>query len=154
MAVCWPTAGTVDGDRVLPIVSMYHANAWGQPYAAVMAGADLLLPDRFLQAAPLVDMIEQHRPTIAAAVPTIWNDVLHFLRRQSRSVTSRRCERWGAAVRPVPLGMMKEYEEKHGWSIHQGWGMTETSPLAALATPAAGRHRRGVLGTSRISQGG
>ena len=66
--------GLLDGDRVLPIVSMFHANAWGQPYAAVMAGADLLLPDRYLQAEPLVEMIELNRPTVAAAVPTIWNE--------------------------------------------------------------------------------
>ena len=80
MAVCAANnIGLVDGDRVLPVVPMFHANAWGQPYAAVMAGADLLLPDRFLQAEPLVEMIEQQRPTIAAAVPTILNDVLQYL---------------------------------------------------------------------------
>ena len=80
MAVCMAnTVGLADGDRVLPVVTMFHANAWGTPYAAVMAGADLLMPDRFLQAEPLVDMIEQLRPTIAAAVPTIWNDVLQYL---------------------------------------------------------------------------
>jgi fatty-acyl-CoA synthase len=80
MSICAANGvGIVDGDRVLPIVPMFHANAWGQPYAAVMAGADLLLPDRYLQAAPLVDMIEARRPTVAAAVPTIWNDVLQFL---------------------------------------------------------------------------
>ncbi len=59
MSVCAANSiGIVDGDRTLPVVSMYHANAWGQPYAAVMAGADLLLPDRYLQAEPLVEMIE------------------------------------------------------------------------------------------------
>src|SRR4030081_2386852 len=66
-------------DRVLPIVPMFHANAWGVPYAAVMAGADLVLPDRHLDAKSLVDMIETLRPTIAGAVPTIWNDVMHYL---------------------------------------------------------------------------
>src|SRR5436305_7997340 len=80
MSVCTANGlGLRDGDRVLPIVPMFHANAWGQPYAAVMAGADLLLPDRYLQAPRLVEMIEQHRPTVAAAVPTIWNDVLQYL---------------------------------------------------------------------------
>jgi fatty-acyl-CoA synthase len=80
MSICAANVlGVADGDRALPIVPMFHANAWGTPYAAMMAGADLLMPDRFLQAAPLVDMIEQRRPTIAAAVPTIWNDVLQYL---------------------------------------------------------------------------
>jgi fatty-acyl-CoA synthase len=126
--------GLVDGDRVLTIVPMFHANAWGQPYAAVMAGADLVLPDRFLQAEPLVDMIELHRPTIAAAVPTIWNDVLQYLHANSdRDISSLRMVACGGSA--VPLGMMKEYEERYGVLIRQAWGMTETSPLAALAAP-------------------
>jgi fatty-acyl-CoA synthase len=135
MAICAANAvGLSDGDRVLPIVPMFHANAWGQPYAAVMAGADLLMPDRYLQAEPLVDMIEQHRPTIAAAVPTIWNDVLQFLHTHpDRDISSLRTVTCGGSA--VPLGMMKEYEQQHGVVIRQGWGMTETSPLAALATP-------------------
>lgn len=135
MAVCSANAvGLADGDRVLPIVPMFHANAWGQPYAALLAGADLLLPDRFLQAEPLVEMIERHRPTIAAAVPTIWNDVLHYLHANpSRDISSLRLVPCGGSA--VPLGMMKEFEERHGVVIRQGWGMTETSPLAALATP-------------------
>lgn len=135
MAVCAANnIGIVDGDRVLPVVPMFHANAWGQPYAAVMAGADLLLPDRFLQAAPLVEMIERHRPTVAAAVPTIWNDVLTYLHANpGRDISSLRTVCCGGSA--VPLGMMKEYQERYGVVIRQGWGMTETSPLAAIATP-------------------
>jgi fatty-acyl-CoA synthase len=135
MAVCAANAlGIADGDRVLPIVPMFHANAWGQPYAAVMAGADLLMPDRYLQAAPLVDMIERHRPTISAAVPTIWNDVLQYMKANpGRDISSLRLVTCGGSA--VPLGMMKEYEKTYGVHIRQGWGMTETSPLAALATP-------------------
>ena len=126
--------GLVDGDRVLPVVPMFHANAWGQPYAAVMAGADLLLPDRYLQAEPLVDMIELHRPTVAAAVPTIWNDVLQYLHAHpDRDISSLKTVCCGGSA--VPLGMMKEYEQHYGVVILQGWGMTETSPLAAIATP-------------------
>ena len=135
MAVCAANnIGLVEGDRVLPVVPMFHANAWGQPYAAVMAGADLLLPDRFLQAEPLVDMIEQQRPTIAAAVPTIWNDVLQYLHANpGKDISSLKTVCCGGSA--VPLSMMKEYEEHYGVVIRQGWGMTETSPLAALATP-------------------
>ena len=135
MSVCAANSiGLVDGDRVLPIASMFHANAWGQPYAAVMAGADLLLPDKFLQAEPLVDMIELHRPTVAAAVPTIWNDVLQYLHANpGRDISSLRMVTCGGSA--VPLGMMKEYEQHFGVLIRQAWGMTETSPLAALAAP-------------------
>jgi fatty-acyl-CoA synthase len=135
MAVCAANAiGLVDGDRALPIVPMFHANAWGMPYAALMAGADLLLPDRFLQAPRLVDMIEERRPTIAGAVPTIWNDVLQFLdANPGRDISSLRLVACGGSA--VPLGMMKKFEQQYGVHIRQGWGMTETSPLAALATP-------------------
>jgi fatty-acyl-CoA synthase len=135
MALCASNSiGLADGDRVLPIVPMFHANAWGTTYAALMAGADLLMPDRFLQAEPLVDMIERQRPTIAAAVPTIWNDVLQYLHANpDRDISSLRIVPCGGSA--VSLGMMKEYEERHGVVIRQGWGMTETSPLASLATP-------------------
>jgi fatty-acyl-CoA synthase len=136
MAVCW-SVPYADGDRALPIVPMFHANAWGHAYAALMAGADLLMPDRFLQCAPLVDLIEKHRPTIAAAVPTIWNDVLHFLdAHPDRDVSSLRFVGSGGSA--VPLSLMKAFEENHGISIYQGWGMTESSPLVALAKPPAG----------------
>ena len=135
MAVCGANnIGLVDGDRVLVVVPMFHANAWGQPYASMMAGADLVLPDRFLQAAPLVDMIERHRPTASAAVPTIWNDVLKYLNANpEKDVSSLRTVCCGGSA--VPLAMMKEYQERYGVVIRQGWGMTETSPLAAIATP-------------------
>lgn len=135
MSVCSANAiGLVDGDRVLPIASMFHANAWGQPYAAVMAGADLLLPDKYLQAEPLVDMIELQRPTVAAAVPTIWNDVLQYLHANpGRDISSLRMVACGGSA--VPLAMMKEFEQHFGVLIRQAWGMTETSPLAALAAP-------------------
>ena len=74
-AVCF-----TERDRVLPVVPMFHANAWGIPYAAWMAGADLIMPNRFLQAEPLARLIEEEQPTCAGAVPTIWTDVLHYAR--------------------------------------------------------------------------
>jgi fatty-acyl-CoA synthase len=124
----------VAGDRILPIVPMFHANAWGLPYHALMAGADLLMPDRFLQGDRLIDMIEARRPTIAGAVPTIWNDVLQCLgAHPGRDISSLRTVVCGGSA--VPLTMMKEYQEKYGVPIRQGWGMTETSPLAAVAWP-------------------
>ena len=69
------TLGIGAEDSVLPIVPMFHANAWGLPYAALMAGADLVLTDRFLDAKSIIDLIETQRPTWPGAVPTIWNDV-------------------------------------------------------------------------------
>ncbi|MBV9872849.1 MAG: long-chain fatty acid--CoA ligase [Frankiaceae bacterium] len=138
LAVC-----TVNGmgigadDRVLPIVPMFHANAWGLPYAAFMSGADLVMPDRFLQAEPLVGLIESEKVTLTAAVPTIFNDVLQFLRANSgHDVSSIRNVLCGGSA--VPRALIKAYDEEFGIQIVQGWGMTETSPLAAAAWPPAG----------------
>ena len=120
-------------DTVLAIVPMFHANAWGLPYAAMMAGAQLLLPDRFLQAAPLVEMIEAASPTMAGAVPTIWTDVLHYLRdNPGHDVSSLKMVACGGSA--VPRSLMTAYDEL-GVRIVQAWGMTETSPLAAVALP-------------------
>ena len=135
MAQCSANSLTLrSGDRMLPIVPMFHANAWGLPYAAVMAGADLLMPDRFMTAERLVDLIETHRATIAGAVPTIWNDVLQFLTEHTdRDISSLRAVACGGSA--VPLAMMKEYQERFDVPIRQAWGMTETSPVAAVAWP-------------------
>jgi fatty-acyl-CoA synthase len=137
MAICSGNGlGLVDGDRVLPIVPMFHANAWGLPYAAVMAGADLLMPDRFLQADRLVEMIVSARPTVAGAVPTIWNDILRNLQSNpSRDISSLRTVVCGGSA--VPLALMTAFEDRFGISIRQAWGMTETSPVAAIAWPPA-----------------
>jgi fatty-acyl-CoA synthase len=135
MAVCTANALSVQaGDRILPIVPMFHANAWGLAYAAPMAGADLLLPDRFLQAERLVEMIEQRHPTIAGAVPTIWNDVLHYLHRNpGRDISSLRLVPCGGSA--VPHALMQGFQDTYGVPLRQAWGMTETSPLAAVAWP-------------------
>jgi fatty-acyl-CoA synthase len=124
-------------DSVLTIVPMFHANAWGQPYAALMAGADLVLPDRFMDAKSLIDLIETQRPTVAGAVPTIWNDVLNCLdKAPGRDISSLRVVACGGSA--VPLSLMKTFQDKYGVYILQAWGMTETSPLATVARTPAG----------------
>ena len=72
------TFGLTERDRILPIVPMFHANAWGQPYAGWMAGADILMPDRYLQGEPLCRFITAEKPTLTAGVPTIGSDVLRY----------------------------------------------------------------------------
>ena len=125
------------GDCLLPIVPMFHANAWGLPYAALMAGADLVLPDCHLDAKSLVDMIEKLRPTVAGAVPTIWNDVMHYLdNNPGHDVSSLRLVACGGSA--VPVSLMRTFEDKHGVQIRQLWGMTETSPMATMAWPPPG----------------
>ncbi|MCV7224598.1 long-chain fatty acid--CoA ligase [Mycolicibacterium komossense] len=122
------------GDSVLPIVPMFHANAWGLPYGTMMAGADLVLPDRFMDAKSLIQLIETQRPTVAGAVPTIWNDVMNCLEKDpGRDISSLRMVACGGSA--VPVSLMQTFEERHGVQIRQLWGMTETSPLATLAWP-------------------
>jgi fatty-acyl-CoA synthase len=123
-------------DRVLPVVPMFHANAWGLPYAAVMAGASLIMPDRFLQPEPLVRLIEAERPTVAGAVPTIWNALLQHVRSQGGDLSSLRVVPCGGSA--VPLALMQAYEKELGVYILQAWGMTETSPLGSVAHAPVG----------------
>jgi fatty-acyl-CoA synthase len=138
MAVCSGNGlGLSFDDKALSIVPMFHANAWGLPYAALMAGADLVLPDRFMDAKSMVYLIETQRPTVAGAVPTIWNDVMHFLDREpGHDISSLRLVACGGSA--VPVSLMQTFEDKHGVQIRQLWGMTETSPMATLAWPAPG----------------
>jgi fatty-acyl-CoA synthase len=128
--------GLSDRDKVLPVVPMFHANAWGLPYAAVMAGAELLMPDRFLQPAPLAAMIEAERPTLAGAVPTIWNGLLQYVRASGGDLSSLRLVPCGGSA--VPHALLEAYEKELGVTIVQAWGMTETSPLGSVARPPAG----------------
>jgi fatty-acyl-CoA synthase len=128
--------GLTENDRVLPIVPMFHANAWGLPYAAWYAGASFVMPDRFLQAEPLAKLIESERPTIAGAVPTIWSDLLRYAADHPVDMSSFRLVVCGGSA--VPRTLMERFEQDHGVHIVQGWGMTETSPLAALAVAPRG----------------
>jgi fatty-acyl-CoA synthase len=138
LAVCTSNAVALGfEDSGLVIVPQFHANAWGMPYAAFMAGADLIMPDRFLQAEPLVRSIETERPTFSAAVPTIWNDILQYLRANpGKDISSiKRIVCGGSAV---PRALMEGFEKEFGITILQGWGMTETSPLGSVARPPRG----------------
>src|SRR5690625_3998540 len=129
MAACTLNGvGVGADDRVLPVVPMFHANAWGFPYAALMVGADLVMPDRHLDAASLIDLVETQRPTVAGAVPTIWNDVMHRLEAEpGHDVSSLRLVACGGSA--VPVSLMRTFEERHGVQIRQLWGMTETSQI-------------------------
>jgi fatty-acyl-CoA synthase len=137
MAVCMQgIIGMSDADRVLPVVPMFHANAWGFPYAAALSGASLIMPDRFLQPEPLVRLIEAERPTIAGAVPTIWNALLQHVRVQGGDLSSLRVVPCGGSA--VPHSLIEAYEKELGVTILQAWGMTETSPIGSVAHPPAG----------------
>jgi fatty-acyl-CoA synthase len=120
-------------DRALVIVPMFHVNAWGLPYAAALTGADLLMPDRFLQAEPLARAIQSERPTVAGCVPTIFADLLRYADAHDVDLSSLTHAVCGGSA--VPRQLMKDFQERHGVRIFQGWGMTETSPVVTFCEP-------------------
>ncbi|MDA8358750.1 MAG: long-chain fatty acid--CoA ligase [Actinomycetota bacterium] len=128
--------GMTEADRLLVIVPMFHANAWGTPYAAYMVGTDLLMPQMLLSGDHLVRIIADHRPTMACGVPTIWNDVLRAAAETNADLSSLRQVTAGGSA--VPRSLIEAFEARTGVPLTQGWGMTETSPLAAVALPPAG----------------
>ncbi len=119
-------AAVSERDTVMPVVPMFHANAWGLCQAAVMAGANLALPGPNMQPKALADLMESEKVTLAAGVPTIWMAVLPEL--EGRDLSSLRDIVCGGSA--VPKSLSEAYREKIGLPILQAWGMTETSPVA------------------------
>jgi fatty-acyl-CoA synthase len=119
--------GPTETDRLLPVVPMFHANAWGLAHAAVACGADLVMPGPDLSPKGLATLIEDERVTLAAGVPTIWMGVLPEL--QGRDVSSLRAIPCGGSA--VPKVLSEAYRTQVGLPITQAWGMTETSPVAS-----------------------
>jgi fatty-acyl-CoA synthase len=121
-------------DRMLPVVPMFHANAWGIPYAAGLIGADLIMPSQFLKPEPIAKLIKDEHVTISAAVPTIWSELLRYADQNDVDLSS--VDRVICGGSAVPLSLMQAWEER-GLRIIQAWGMTETSPLGSMARPPA-----------------
>ncbi|MFG3662484.1 long-chain fatty acid--CoA ligase [Streptomyces sp. NPDC047706] len=126
--------GLTDEDTSLVVVPQFHVNAWGLPHATFMTGVNMLMPDRFLQPAPLAEMIEREKPTHAAAVPTIWQGLLAELTANPRDVRSLTQVTIGGSA--CPPSLMKAFDEL-GMRVCHAWGMTETSPLGTVARPPA-----------------
>src|SRR5680860_950273 len=133
--------GVSQSDRLLAVVPMFHANAWGMPYGALLSGASMIMPDRFLQAEPLAQMIATEQVTAAGAVPTIWTDLLRHLDEQVEAgspvdVSTVRAVIVGGSA--CPPALMRAFQERHAIRIIHAWGMTEMSPLGTIAVPPAG----------------
>ena len=120
--------GARESDRILPVVPMFHANAWGLAHAAVACGADLVMPGSDLSGKALADLIVEERVTIAAGVPTIWMQVLPEL--EGRDTSSLRIIPCGGSA--VSKALSESYRTAIGLPIMQAWGMTETSPVATV----------------------
>jgi fatty-acyl-CoA synthase len=138
-----------DRDRVLVVVPQFHAMGWGFPYAAFMSGFSLVLPHRFSDAASLLAMIERERPTYAAAVPTIWQQVLDAADASKPDLSSLREVVVGGST--LPPSLLDGFESRHGVRLLHAWGMTETSPWGGLGRPPAHAHLDDVA--YRLSQG-
>ncbi|GGO86179.1 fatty-acyl-CoA synthase [Nocardioides phosphati] len=124
-------------ERCLAIVPMFHVNAWSLPFAALMSGASLLMPDQHLQPEPLLALMAAGRPTRAAAVPTIWSGILARLASHPQDISHLSEAFVGGSA--VPPALMQAFEERHGVRIVHAWGMTETSAVSTVAHPPADR---------------
>ncbi|NNG38582.1 long-chain fatty acid--CoA ligase [Flexivirga sp. ID2601S] len=118
-------------DTVLAVVPMFHAMSWGLPYAAMMSGASLVMPDRYLQPEPLAAIMQAERPTFAAAVPTIWQGLNAQLEQHPQDISHLREVIVGGSA--CPPSLMRAFEERYDVPVIQAWGMTETSPLGSVA---------------------
>jgi fatty-acyl-CoA synthase len=123
--------GLAQRDSILPVVPMFHVNAWGLPYAAVMTGSKLVLPGRHLDPVSLLELFEQEQVTITAGVPSIWFGILSALDREPDrwKLTRMRMIVGGAAA---PESMIRGFD-RHGQEVIHAWGMTETSPVGSVS---------------------
>jgi fatty-acyl-CoA synthase len=119
-------------DSVCPVVPMFHANAWGSPYTAAMAGAKLVLPGPRLDGKSLYELFESEAVTMALGVPTVWLALLAFLDENKLRLTSLKRTLIGGSA--VPLAMIESFEERYGVEVIHGWGMTELSPTGTVGT--------------------
>ena len=124
------------GDSILPVVPMFHANAWGIPYVACMVGAKLVFPGAALDGKSLYELFETEGVTMSAGVPTIWQGLLAYTdSNKLKFSTMKRTLIGGSAC---PIGMIRHFDETYGVQVIQGWGMTEMSPLGTVSTFKAG----------------
>lgn len=124
-------------DTILPVVPMFHVNAWGIPFMAPMAGSKLVLPGRSAgDPATLVDLINSEQVTMALGVPTVWLALLQHLAGSGARVPSLKRTVVGGAA--CPQAIMDEFRDRHGVETHHAWGMTETSPLGTFNSPKPG----------------
>ena len=117
---------------VLPVVPMFHVNAWGIPYGAAMCGAKLVFPGPGLDGASVHELLETEEVTLTAAVPTVWLMLLAYLKESGKTLTSlKRVVVGGSAV---PRSMIQTFEEDYGVRMVHAWGMTEMSPIGTIGT--------------------
>lgn len=117
-------------DRILPVVPMFHVNAWGTPYAAAMVGCSMVLPGPMLDGTSLVQLIDQYKVTNALGVPTIWQGLLTAAQQLGSQLPSLKRNVVGGAA--CPPSMIKTFKDVYQCETIHAWGMTETSPVGAV----------------------
>ncbi|MDR7238972.1 long-chain fatty acid--CoA ligase [Neobacillus drentensis] len=125
------SAALSEKDIAMPVVPMFHANAWGMPFAAVWFGTSLVLPGPYFTPKLIAELIEQEQVTITAGVPTIWLGLLKELDEGSYDMSSLRGVLCGGSA--APKGLIKSYEQRHNIPFIHAYGMTETSPLVVIS---------------------
>ena len=124
-------------DCVLPVVPLFHVNAWGIPYAALMVGCKLVFPGpKMGDGETLYQLLEQEDVTLSLGVPTVWLALLQYANSAGKKLT--RLERTVIGGAAVPESMIRAFRDQHDVDVIQGWGMTEMSPLGTVSTPKAG----------------
>jgi 3-(methylthio)propionyl---CoA ligase len=131
-AASW-SAGPGSQATILPVVPLFHANAWGLPYMAPMLGSKLVFADPHLDAAALFETFEQEQVTLTCGVPTIWLRLLEYLERNDLRFSSLKL--LGVGGTAPPRSMIEAFEVKYGVCVMNAWGMTETSPACTFGTP-------------------
>jgi fatty-acyl-CoA synthase len=125
--------GLTNQDTVLPIVPMFHVNAWNVPYSAALAGFNIVFPgSKMGDGATLQALIEEESVNFSAGVPTVWLSLLNYLRETGKRVETLKAVVVGGSA--CPLSIMEEFEKEHGVYCHVGWGMTEMAPLGTYNT--------------------
>jgi len=137
-AVSPDAIGISSNDTVLPVVPMFHVNAWGIPYTAPMAGAKLVFPGPALDGKSLHDLFETEGVTCAAGVPTVWQGLLAHV--ESQGLTFSTLKRTVIGGSACPPAMTRVFEEKYDVRVLHAWGMTEMSPLGTVCS-TKGKHR-------------
>ncbi len=128
--------GASEADRGLVIVPMFHVNAWGIPYSALLAGMSMIMPGPYMTPDQLCAAIENERATLVSAVPTLWSGILQVAEATGADLSSVRLGTSGGAA--IPRTLMQAVDQRLGVRIIQGWGMTETSPVGGMAHPPLG----------------
>ena len=125
-------------DTILPVVPMFHANAWGLPHACAAVGAKIVFPGPKLDPASLLDLMASERVTCAGGVPTIWLGILALLDEHPKKWDLSSLRQMVVGGSAAPPSMIDGFQKRHGLTVTHAWGMTETSPSA----PSPGSSRR------------